>query len=116
LGTQIQGQTSVPNYLLDQAKTTGARNILSSYLQGLSKNSIRSIRISKGYRKNPRSGGTIITRSPGTRKYLGNSSLRTWEKNIKEDNVSIIRGNHSGLCLTGYTPFPGRCPPGKYII
>jgi hypothetical protein len=95
---------------------TRTRNILQNYLQGFSKNCIRSIRISKSYRKNPRTRGTIVTRSPRTRRYLGSNSPRIREKNIKKNNIPIVYGKYNCSCITGYSFYTRKRSPNKHII
>jgi hypothetical protein len=116
LGTQVQGQTSVPGYLSNKVTTTGAGNIIQNYLQKLSKDYIRSTRTSKGYRKYPGPRGAIVTRPPRTRRHLGNNSPKTRKKDIKKNNILIIHGKHNCPCVIGYNPYTRRHPPNKHTI
>jgi hypothetical protein len=116
LGTKILGQTSVPGYLSSTVITTGTRNILQSYLLGFSKNYIRNIRTSKSYRKNPRTRGTIVTRSTGTRRYLGNNSPKIRKKDIKKNNIPTIHSKYNYPYIIGYSSYTRRYPPNKHII
>jgi hypothetical protein len=116
LGTQALRQTSVLGYLSSKVITTRTRNILQNYLQGLSKNCIRSTRASKGYRRSPRTRATIATRSPGTGRRLGNNSLRIWKKDIEKNNIPTVHGKYNCPYVTGYSPYTGRYSPNKHTI
>jgi hypothetical protein len=116
LGTQILGQTFVPSYLSNKATITRTRNILQNHLQELSKNYIRSTRTSKNYRKNPRTRGIIVTRSPKTRRHLGNNSLKTRKKGIEKKNIPIVYSKYNCSCVIGYSLYTRKRSPNKYII
>jgi hypothetical protein len=96
--------------------TTGTRNILQNHLQGLSKDYIRSTRVSKSYRRSPRIGGTTTTRSPRTGRYLGNNSPRIREKDIKKNNIPTVYGKYNCPYATGHSPYTRRRSPNKHTI
>jgi hypothetical protein len=79
-------------------------------------NYIRNIRTSKNYRRNPGIKSTIVTRSPGTRRRLGNNSLRIWEKGIEKNSISTVYSKYNYPCAIGYNPYIRRRFPNKHTI
>jgi hypothetical protein len=59
---------------------------------------------------------TIIARSPGTRKYLGNNSPKTWEKDVEKNNIPTIYVKYNYPCVIRYSPYTRRRSPDKHTI